>query len=530
MKYRTIISIIILSPLFLCGCTEEETDYPRDSKAFSIEVSDGGFLSVEPGTATRATENGYQTVFTNGDRLGLIVTNSSSELVIDNKPFTFDGSKWTDADGSQNITYTEGYNYLVYYPYSETMKGKTTADDIKTAFVPKTDQRNYADYTASDLMIGENGTFNTAGNILRVTLQHVQTMLVLAPRYTYELGGQTYQWAQDNFSDGALTISGKVYVPWQSNTNETRLLLPASLLTNSQSISYSYTQRGQKKKGKATVKSGEVGKYQWIVPETSVYTLAPGAVYYADGILLPSDAGYTGSTPIGIVFCIDANRIGDAAKEALKKNGVDSPRGLVMALTNASEGCRWGDTNTDENKDGSEGEPFKDNTDKLNKQYNNVNGYAETRWIINAYESSGTTLQNTYTAFYHARRYGTADSGTSGYAAPDNTTGWFIPSMGQWWDILSNLGGIDLSSYQDNSQDGYKNISGAAPTAVNNMNKYLDKISGATTFSKGTYFWSSSEYISYSACYVSFSSYGNLNLDRSDKSYATNSVRCVLAF
>ena len=30
------------------------------------------------------------------------------------------------------------------------------------------------------------------------------------------------------------------------------------------------------------------------------------------------------------------------------------------------------------------------------------------------------------------------------YRPPRNTTGWFIPSSGQWWDILQNLGGFRL--------------------------------------------------------------------------------------
>lgn len=251
------------------------------------------------------------------------------------------------------------------------------------------------------------------------------------------------------------------------------------------------------------------------------------------GYLIPGDASLTTEQQaacIGIVYSTDASRIGAAATQALNTKGVSTPHGLVMALTNASDGCRWGSYGKDENSGGADGEPFKANTDQLQKQYRNVDGYGETHWIIDTYENSGSDLQNTYTAFYHANRYGTA-SGTEKYAAPSNTTGWFIPGIGQWWDILSNLGGINLDKYKDDTGSNTY-IDDAAPIAVANMNTYLQKISGATQFSTGTYFWSSSEHDGNGACNVGFGSYGSLVLDNVSKYYyrSDSRVRCSFAF
>lgn len=255
-----------------------------------------------------------------------------------------------------------------------------------------------------------------------------------------------------------------------------------------------------------------------------------GDFYMSDGSLVGKDWELTDIQKggcIGIVFSTDVNRIGRAATEALGKKGV-TPHGLVMALTNASNRCQWG-YGKDENADGADGAPFKDNTGSLSKQYNNVDGYAETHWIIDTYSSDVDNFQNTYSAFYHASLYGTADGNTAKYAAPTNTTGWFIPSMGQWWDILSNLGGINLEGYRE-SEDTYAYISDAATTAVEKMNDYLNKISGADTFSTSTYFWSSSEYGSSLACNVGFGMYGYLYLDYGNKANTGSRVRCVLAF
>lgn len=276
-----------------------------------------------------------------------------------------------------------------------------------------------------------------------------------------------------------------------------------------------------------------------------------GDYYYSDGST--SDGGYRkykdgstallkilpvlvnpktgwGRTVVGIVFNTDVSRVGEAAKKALAEKGVSTPHGLVMALTNASEGCRWGDENMDENSGGAAGEPFTDNVDILKKMYADVNGYAETHWIIETYGKNGSTaLQDTYQAFYHASRYGTEDGGTSQYAAPPATTGWFIPSMGQWWNILSNLGGIDLRSYQD--KEGWSDLV-LASTAVDNINKNLEKISGATKFNAYPCFWSSSEYNSYGACDMRFdtSTKPPMLLLGSSLKYISYGVRCSLAF
>ena len=252
-----------------------------------------------------------------------------------------------------------------------------------------------------------------------------------------------------------------------------------------------------------------------------------------EGYLIPGDIAQLTeerqAACIGIVYSTDVNRIGKAAKEVLTDKGI-TPHGLVMALTNASNSCNWGKVRNDENSNGSEGEPFKENTDKVYKMYKNVDGYGETHWIIDTYGRDGNTaLKNTYTAFYHASLYGTAESSTGKYAVPSNTTGWFIPGMGQWWDILSNLGKIDLTNYRDDT-DSYTYISGAAPIAVANMNRYLEKISGATPFSTDTWFWSSSEYSGNDACYVKFSYRGGLYLHNDSKRNSYSRVRCSFAF
>ena len=59
------------------------------------------------------------------------------------------------------------------------------------------------------------------------------------------------------------------------------------------------------------------------------------------GDILYSDGSYStnlisGKTPIGIIFSLDPDRIGEAEKEALAAKGVTNPTGLVMALSDAT--------------------------------------------------------------------------------------------------------------------------------------------------------------------------------------------------
>ena len=100
-----------------------------------------------------------------------------------------------------------------------------------------------------------------------------------------------------------------------------------------------------------------------------------------------------------------------------------------MALTNAADNTRWGVKDRDE-----PGVPTVDNASEM---YQEVNGYGNTKWIIENHQ-----LQDAYSAFYYASIYGKSEE-TRRYAAPDDATDWFMPSTGNWWDrqLLGKHGG-----------------------------------------------------------------------------------------
>lgn len=547
--------LVLLSAVSLCGCSNDDEPVATTTNGTTLTVTAraDGFAPTD-GTAqtstpqsgtpqTRASESGYTTTFVKGDQIGVFAVKNGSVIAdCKNVPLTYNGAAW---EGT--VYKYAGATYFAYYPYTAGMNDKTSVDAIVTAFntaiASATDQSTYAGYTACDLMTTADAVSPSGGTSLSFTFTHRMSLIEIslpvqkcktsndANAYEYSVPlGATFSLTPGTGS-GATTIK-----PYPMGNDIYRYIVPAG--TSDATLSGAFnTADGKTVEYTKSSLSLSAGNYKRLNVTYSgasttpiVRALAVGDFYYSDGGICPGDVSNPPSEGcIGIVYSTDVNRIGTAATQALKAKGVNTPHGLVMALTNASDGCRWGNNDTDENSGGADGDPFKANIDQLKKQYGNVDGYGETHWIIDEYGKSGNALKDTYTAFYHASRYGTADSSTEKYAVPSNTTGWFIPGMGQWWDILSNLGKMDLTSYRENTEDSYTFIDGATPTAVANINKYLQKISGVTQFSMGTCFWSSSEHRGDRACDVVFHS-NYLGLDFNAKSNSDRRVRCSFAF
>ena len=125
-------------------------------------------------------------------------------------------------------------------------------------------------------------------------------------------------------------------------------------------------------------------------------------------------------TVIGIVFQTDPNRIGTAEKSKLGEGNV---HGLVMAVKSISGATTWGPNYAE----------VMTKCDSKKKNYDDISGYGNCEFIRNYY---GHFIN--HPAFKAADAWNASDSE---HKAPENTTGWFLPSSGQLWDIMQNLGG-----------------------------------------------------------------------------------------
>jgi hypothetical protein len=193
MSLKTLKSLIALATVCLfVACDREDLAEAYFDEPVTISITADGFTSGTPDT--RASENGYATTFTNGDKIGILVIAANGSIVEDNIPYRYNGTVWAP-DGVQTIhRYPAGTTYLAYYPYSSAMNGKKTATEILTAFTPNSDQSVYAGYTASDLMTGTGTVSSTS---LNITLKHALAMVEIhlnatsVTQPTFSIGGNS---------------------------------------------------------------------------------------------------------------------------------------------------------------------------------------------------------------------------------------------------------------------------------------------------------------------------------------------------
>ena len=199
---------------------------------------------------------------------------------------------------------------------------------------------------------------------------------------------------------------------------------------------------------------------------------------------------------VGIVFQTDKSRIG--AKEKEKLGGEGKVHGLVMAVKNAAtDRQRWGPYGQDEGL-------TKCNTKADN--YNDISGYGNCEHIRTCRGNF-----DDYLAFKAADGYNT----TCPVSA--TTTGWYLPSSGQWWDIMQNLGGCPALAKLDeqtSSQSGDFTWSDQGDVLAA-LNAWMEKIATGSkdNFRNNDWIWSSSEYSDSFVRYWSVFSDGRVECD-----------------
>lgn len=237
---------------------------------------------------------------------------------------------------------------------------------------------------------------------------------------------------------------------------------------------------------------------------------------YADGTMVmadPKPAPETGGgkTVVGIVFQTDKSRIGDAEKTAL--GGEDKVHGLVMAVKNAGTSLKW--NNVSETTGATV-------CTSIAACYLDINGLKNTQAVYKL--ASYTSNADNYPAFKAVADFNTNN------AVPENATEWFMPSAGQLWDLLENLGKVEaLKAQRTNGKKRLESYDNG--DVCSNLNSWLTDITGADLFDGVyNYFWSSSEHSDYYyARGWHVDSYGDVDCGWNRKYYG-RVVRPVLAF
>lgn len=444
---------LIAASAMLIGCSQEEVSQSEDfgRKALNINVVSQDFVSEDGSRAVTGVDEDRTSTFSNGDKMGLFVIDSEGNAIYDNVKFVFDGSKWA-AESSSELYYWKNADYILYYPYDETLTGKgiTKVDGIKNAFSNSNDFYNQgtADaYEKADLMMAvvedaesENITFNITHQFSLIEIKVPVRKYVTTDGFHYSAPVIMSDETQIKVGDSDVT-------PYMAGKGTFRFIVPSGIdlaLILNGTLFYDESETGnvpvnfgsdQAKQINLQANQCKVYNVTYDgVPDEEVTQrdLEVGDYYYSDGSIYPygNQDGNDLKSPmkkgcIGVVFSTDVN----------EEDTPDWTHGYVVALTHTG-GNKWGDYSaTIEGNiiDGSSfvvSNPSETAIAARDALLGLKNGYSVTQELL-------TTWGDAATAAYDAVNYEKA-------APAGVSSGWFLPSVGQMYSMFVELGELSL--------------------------------------------------------------------------------------
>ena len=232
------------------------------------------------------------------------------------------------------------------------------------------------------------------------------------------------------------------------------------------------------------------------------HTLAVGDIYYSDGALSSqSESLLSGKTPVGIVGYVGEDYWTEKQLKSSNKGG----HALVMCLKTIGSNGTTGDANI-----GTRYAWYSSNTDAGRTKINSKDlltgscdktygsGVNETDALISKWSTAAA-------AAYQAKHYTTLPASSS------KCSGWFLPTAGQYYAVMSTLGAA-FSSDWTGIWDGNTTTHPTAgffnnmTTVTGNINNKLKKVgnNNYTEFfgATNTWAWTSSEFSATGAVYV----------------------------
>lgn len=471
-------------------------------------------------------ERHFKSSYTNGDAIGMYVVDKNNKVIEENLMFTYKDGKWI-VDPEKKFKCFPQSNYFVYYPYqSDGLPGAPTKDtptvNVTSAasFFDKAikawcnkfdtsrgqtiDQSDIANMNSFDLQIGmADGLGESATTIDFNSMEHAMGLaeIVLGEKkvghiYKTQPFGKAgvYTWGDKKAVYASNKIKG--YKPFNiANHKYVTIVRPkgfadaTTLDTEKSDVNGWKTPLSFSPSGNQ-VQTGEAENKQPFV-ETD-YRIGLGDIFYCDGSISQDLAGQTITSyhfPVGIiVYLAENNKGNDMWAETNTAGSGIGGHGLVMCLktigstgpTNIGTGHIW---NSNYFTDAGLGKVTSksDIVNSYNKPYGS--GYTMTAELIRSFGSGAE-------AAYEAHIYNTLPAPSA------KCTGWFLPSAGQYYAALSQLGGGMSLDWGFND---YINVT----TEINGMLEKADS-SNCTYFFQKNFIgvWTSSENSNTSGIYV----------------------------
>ena len=464
------------------------------------------------------TERQIKSSYTKDDAIGMYVVDKYNKVIEANLKFTYNDndSKWTVESGKE-FKGSPQYNYFVYYPYQKgglpgapaknasnidvTSAEKFFADAITewgkkfdTSSGKTIDQSDIAKMNSFDLQIGKADGLGESGTTINFTsMTHAMGLAEIVldkTRFTdcicYLVGYEEYPtWNGTTTSYASSSIKNHTMYGIADH-RYVSIVKPGENSFMSNTDKDAWKEEVKLSPAANEVKSGTA--YNSINPTTPhAYTLAVGDIYYSDGAISHQEDDLLKSTserfPIGIVGYTTMNGDGNYWTEKdTKENGIGG-HALVLCLKNiGSNGTtdmgaiyRWYSSSKN-------CQPTKiDTGDKIrgssDKDYGS--GYKETTALV----ANGSAFE----AANAAKNY------TSLPAPTNKCTGWFLPSAGQYYAVMSQLGGgIYPDDWEMNEFfENMTTVSGKINAALSKVgaNQYTEFFQGTNTWA-----WTSSEF------------------------------------
>ena len=461
---------------------------------------------------------------------GLFVVNEDKTVIDANVQLTYDGTSWSLPKGSK-LKFSPKYCYFVYYPYQSdglpgapakgteaTEENVASADNFfanaiatwkKSKIAP--DQSTPDKMNACDLQIGK-ALLDEDGCSVSFKMEHAMGLAVLnrEPKsldHFYKLQGyEDYTWSNGSVpttANGTISSGQKLF-----STTATQGIM---VVAPNSTVTFTNTSTGKDewktKSVSITINKGNKvyfgeAKLKLQHYDETTYTMNVGDIYYDNGgITKPSEAEIAaarknGLTTIGIIGYLGNDYWTE--KDVVISGKPVGGHALVMCLKTigstgkTSIGTRYAwyspySSNSDTGR-----RPFVNSRDLIVDSNNQTygSGYTDTNYLINKWDSEAA-------AAYQAKNYKMLPANST------KCTGWFLPSAGQYYAVMTSLGAVfssDWSGIWNGDTSAHPNLGffDNMKTVTTNINNMLKKVgdSNHTEFfgSVNNWAWTSSEY------------------------------------
>lgn len=477
----------------LASCTQEDVlqntpAQPSDNE-LKLSVSTQDFVSDAQGRAITNNDETRTSKFENGDQMGLYIFSEDGEVLCDNLLYTYNYNedKWTT---DKTIYQYKNAQYVAYFPYCKDLSGVAVAENnaesdteegaegstpsitesvtknitayFTTNILNTVSQTDAETYEQADLMVA-TATQVTGENVI-LALKHQFSMIELnvpCRKYITQAGGFEYA-APVKMN---VEINEKTDLYRAADGVYRKIVEPGAAPTIVGSVEYDENMPINFSSSSATMNALVAGTFtQFNVTYTDpavegltkdeatgryIRDLKPGDYYYSDGTIYPYDESKA-KQPfkegcIGVIF-----EVGTGVPNTPWTHG------SVLALKSLGQ-AKWS-----ANRCTVEGNMIETLSDDVTVK----SGYEVTQALVKTSEF----LWNDAANLAYNLGKGEYDSQ---YAAPVYSSGWYLPSIADWVEVIQNLGG---------DTDFTLSTTGVSGDVISKIKNYIETIdSGLAT-------------------------------------------------